>query len=69
MPLLVRIIWFLLFGWWLGYIAIWLAWIGLFILNRLPQIITLRPESDSFVHVDTTRCQNPTAQENLTCTR
>lgn len=55
MSLVVRVLWFLLIGWWLGYLAIWAAWllnaliitlpIGLFILNRLPQIITLRPEN------------------------
>ena len=42
-----------LIGWWLGQLAIFAAWfwnllvitlpLGLFILNRLPQIITLRP--------------------------
>ena len=45
--LLVRIVWFILLGWWLGAVAISLAWllnvliitlpVGLFILNRLPQ--------------------------------
>ncbi len=51
--LLVRFVWFILIGWWLGQIAIIIAWffmltiigipIGLFIINRLPEIITLRP--------------------------
>ncbi len=52
-PLIGRIIWFLLIGWWLTQIAIVVAWvlnllvltlpIGLHILNRIPQIATLRP--------------------------
>jgi uncharacterized membrane protein YccF (DUF307 family) len=51
--LLIRVIWFLLVGWWLGQLALLLAWllivtiiglpIGILILNRLPEIITLRP--------------------------
>lgn len=52
---LLRFVWFILIGWWLGQIAIAIAWffnvtiiglpIGLFIINRLPMIITLRPPS------------------------
>ena len=52
-PLIGRVIWFLLIGWWLTQIAIVVAWvfnllvltlpIGLYILNRIPQIATLRP--------------------------
>ncbi len=51
--LLVRIIWFLLIGWWLGEIVISIAWffmitiigipIALWLIDRLPAIITLRP--------------------------
>ncbi len=51
--LLIRFVWFILIGWWLGQIAIIIAWLfmltiigipsGLFIINRLPEIITLRP--------------------------
>jgi uncharacterized membrane protein YccF (DUF307 family) len=53
--LILRFIWFVLIGWWLGQILILVAWflnltiiglpVGLFIINRLPQIITLRPPS------------------------
>jgi len=55
LELLLRFVWFILIGWWLGQIAIAVAWffnatiiglpIGLFIINRLPMIITLRPPS------------------------
>jgi uncharacterized membrane protein YccF (DUF307 family) len=51
--IVVRALWFIFIGWWLGQLAIFAAWfwnllvvtlpLGLFILNRLPQIITLRP--------------------------
>ena len=50
--LLVRAIWFLFVGWWLGELAVLSAWVlnlliitlplGMYILNRLPQIFTLR---------------------------
>ena len=53
MPL--RIIWFVFIGWWLAGIAIFFAWLfnvlivtmplGLYILNRLPQVATLRQAS------------------------
>jgi len=53
--LLVRALWFLFFGMWLGLFATIIGWvlcvlvitlpIGLLILNRLPQIMTLRPPS------------------------
>jgi len=52
---LLRFVWFIFIGWWLGQIAIAVAWlfnvtiiglpVGLFIINRLPAIITLRPPS------------------------
>ncbi len=51
--LLVRALWFLFIGLWLGAICTVLAWLlnltivglplGLFIINRLPQIMTLKP--------------------------
>ncbi len=51
--LIVRIIYFLLIGWWLGEIVIAIAWfflvtiigipIGIWLIDRLPTIITLRP--------------------------
>lgn len=53
--LLVRALWFLFFGVWLGFFATLIGWllcvmvitlpVGLLILNRLPQIMTLRPPS------------------------
>jgi len=55
--LLVRALWFLFFGVWLGLFATIIGWVlcvlvitlplGLLILNRLPQIMTLRPPSRS----------------------
>lgn len=51
--LLVRAIGFIFVGWWLGELAILAAWVlnlliitlplGMYILNRLPQVFTLRP--------------------------
>ena len=56
--IVVRFLWFLFVGWWLGQVAIVAAWflnifivtlpLGLYILNRLPQIFTLRPASQEF---------------------
>ncbi|GDX69568.1 hypothetical protein LBMAG38_06590 [Chloroflexota bacterium] len=55
--LLIRVIWFLLIGWWAGAMVSGLAWVlnctiiglpvGLWIINRLPSIITLRPQETS----------------------
>jgi hypothetical protein len=55
--LLVRALWFIMFGAWFGAIATVVGWIlcvmvitlplGLLLLNRLPQIMTLRPPSTS----------------------
>ena len=55
--LLIRVIWFLLIGWWAGAMVSGLAWVlnctiiglpvGLWIINRLPSIITLRPQEQS----------------------
>lgn len=52
---LVRALWFVFVGWWLGQLAVLCAWflnllivtlpLGMYILNRLPQIFTLRPSS------------------------
>ena len=52
-PLLVRILYFLLFGWWATGIWINAAWflnatiiglpLGVWMLNRVPQVLTLRP--------------------------
>jgi uncharacterized membrane protein YccF (DUF307 family) len=56
--ILLRILWFLFFGWWLGGIASALAWflvliviglpLGLWIINRLPTLITLRPQEQTW---------------------
>jgi uncharacterized membrane protein YccF (DUF307 family) len=53
MPLLVRIVYFLFFGWWATGVWINIAWflnatiiglpLGLWMLNRVPQVLTLRP--------------------------
>src|SRR5947209_12325820 len=53
--LLVRVAWFVFIGWWVGAIATSLAWlclitiillpIGLMVINRLPSIVTLRPQA------------------------
>jgi uncharacterized membrane protein YccF (DUF307 family) len=53
--LLVRFLWFLFVGWWAGQLVVLLAWLlnltiiglplGLWLLNRLPQVFTLRPET------------------------
>jgi uncharacterized membrane protein YccF (DUF307 family) len=52
-PLLFRVIWFVLVGWWLAGILSVVAWafnatiiglpLGLWIINRLPTAATLRP--------------------------
>jgi uncharacterized membrane protein YccF (DUF307 family) len=51
--LLVRFVWWLFIGWWASGIAVTVAWIalitivgiplGIWIINRLPSILTLRP--------------------------
>ncbi len=56
--LLIRILWFLLVGWWLGGILSGVAWflnatiiglpLGLWLVNRLPTFITLRPQEQSW---------------------
>jgi uncharacterized membrane protein YccF (DUF307 family) len=52
-PLLLRILYFLLFGWWFTGVWINAAWflnatiiglpLGLWMLNRVPQVLTLHP--------------------------
>ena len=52
-PLLLRILYFFLFGWWATGVWINVAWFlnvtiiglpfGLWMLNRVPQVLTLRP--------------------------
>jgi uncharacterized membrane protein YccF (DUF307 family) len=53
--LLVRFIWWLFIGWWASGIAVSIAWValitiigiplGIWIINRLPSILTLRPRT------------------------
>jgi uncharacterized membrane protein YccF (DUF307 family) len=53
--LLVRFVWWLFIGWWASGIAVGIAWvalitiigipIGIWIINRLPSILTLRPRT------------------------
>ncbi len=59
--LLIRIIYFLLIGWWLGIVSSGVAYllclsiiglpIGLLIFNRLPRILTLKPINDQEVRL------------------
>ncbi|MCC6313438.1 MAG: YccF domain-containing protein [Thermomicrobiales bacterium] len=56
--LLFRVIWFIFIGWWLGGILSGVAWffnatiiglpVGLWIINRLPTFITLRPQEQTW---------------------
>jgi uncharacterized membrane protein YccF (DUF307 family) len=53
--LLVRFLWWLLIGWWASGIVVALAWIalttivgiplGIWLINRLPSVLTLRPRT------------------------
>jgi uncharacterized membrane protein YccF (DUF307 family) len=55
--IIIRILWFVLVGWWLGGIVSAIAWFlnitiiglppGLYLINRLPTIITLRPQEQN----------------------
>ena len=59
MPLLLRIIYFFLFGWWATGVWINVAWflnatiiglpLGLWMLNRVPMVLTLRPAKQVLV--------------------
>src|SRR5438552_1649471 len=56
--LLIRVIYFVLIGWWLGALVSAVAWFlvaiiiglpfGLWLINRLPTLITLRPQEQSW---------------------
>lgn len=56
--MLVRVVWYLLIGWWLTGLAMAIAWvagitvIGLplsfYIVNRIPTVLTLRPRRERF---------------------
>ena len=60
--LLLRLVWFVLVGWWLGGILTAVAWflnativglpLGLWLINRLPTFITLRPQERRWVVVE-----------------
>lgn len=51
--LLIRVLWFLFIGWWLGLIWVLIAWffnltilglpLGLLMINNTPQVMTLQP--------------------------
>jgi uncharacterized membrane protein YccF (DUF307 family) len=53
--LLVRFVWWLFVGWWASGIVVALAWLalitivgiplGIYLINRLPTVLTLRPRS------------------------
>jgi uncharacterized membrane protein YccF (DUF307 family) len=53
--LLVRFLWWLLIGWWLSGIVVTIAWLalitiigiplGIYLINRLPTVLTLRPRT------------------------
>jgi uncharacterized membrane protein YccF (DUF307 family) len=57
--LLIRAVYFILFGWWFSGIWAVIAWIlcmtiiglpfGLYMLNRLPQVVTLKPSRSDLV--------------------
>jgi uncharacterized membrane protein YccF (DUF307 family) len=59
MPLLLRILYFFLFGWWATGVWINAAWflnativglpLGIWMLNRVPQVLTLRPAKQMVV--------------------
>ena len=56
--LLIRVMWFVLVGWWVGGIVSGIAWflnatviglpLGLWLINRLPTLITLRPQEQTW---------------------
>jgi|SRR5438874_478569 len=56
--ILIRLIYFVLIGWWLGALVSAVAWflvaiviglpIGLWLINRLPTLITLRPQEQTW---------------------
>ena len=63
--LLVRALYFILVGWWLSGIWAAVAWVlcltivglplGLYMLNRLPQVVTLKPRHSDLVLTETGR--------------
>jgi uncharacterized membrane protein YccF (DUF307 family) len=63
--LLIRALYFVLVGWWLSGIWAVVAWLlsvtiiglpfGLYMLNRLPQVVTLRPNQSTLVMTESGR--------------
>ena len=63
--LLIRALYFILFGWWFSGIWAVIAWIfcltiiglpfGLYMLNRLPQVVTLKPNRSDLILTTTGR--------------
>ena len=63
--LLIRALYFVLIGWWLSGIWAVIAWLlsvtiiglpfGLYMLNRLPQVVTLRPNQSNLVVTESGR--------------
>lgn len=59
--ILVRIVWYLLIGWWLTGIVMAIAWLAalvivgiplsFYLVNRLPTILTLRPRREEYLVV------------------
>jgi uncharacterized membrane protein YccF (DUF307 family) len=57
--LLIRAVYFILFGWWFSGIWAVIAWVlcmtiiglpfGLYMLNRLPQVVTLKPSRSDLI--------------------
>lgn len=57
--IIIRLLWFVFIGWWLGAIVSVLAWIlivsiigmpfGIWLVNRLPSVLTLRSTSHKWV--------------------
>lgn len=68
---LIQLLWFVLIGWWVGQIWVAVAWflnatiigipLGILMLNKVPLILALRPETEALMvlenggvrHVDT----------------
>jgi uncharacterized membrane protein YccF (DUF307 family) len=57
-PLILRILWFLLVGWWLSQVAIIAGWVlnltiiglplGIWVLNRIPVVATLKGSKHAY---------------------
>lgn len=66
--LLIRALWFLFIGWWLSGIVASVAWfcmvtiiglpLGIWLVNRLPTVITLRPRT-SYAYASVDNYGNP----------